>query len=151
MHQVFIGMQALHHEKATFDARGVTKLHYRDSTSSNDEFSSYAQAIKLISTRTPVYPVTNETLDFYPEGATLSKFIHEEKPKTTKLTFIALPSLTSHSTFYKCWRCIFCHSQDSPHGSMRLGVIMSYSLRLERKITLPSIQKSFRPTLLRAK
>ena len=28
----------------------------------------------------------------------------------------------------------------------RLGVIISYSLCLERKITLPSIQKSFRPT-----
>ena len=42
-HQVFIGIQAVHHEKATLEARKVTKLHYRDSTSSNNEFSSYAQ------------------------------------------------------------------------------------------------------------
>ena len=69
-----------------------------------------------------------------------------------KPTFVALPSLTSHSTFYECLRSILCQPQDSPHSPLtRLGVIISYSLRLERKITLPSIQKSFRPTLLRAK
>ena len=37
MHQVFIGIQARHHEKSTLEARKVTKLHYRDSTSSKDE------------------------------------------------------------------------------------------------------------------
>ena len=41
MHQVVIGIQELDHERATLEAREVTKLHYRDSTSSNDEFSSY--------------------------------------------------------------------------------------------------------------
>ena len=33
-----------------------------------------------------------------------------------KPTFIALPSLTSHSTFYECSRGILCKSQDSPHS-----------------------------------
>ena len=98
------------------------------------------------------HPVNNETLDLYSEGATLSKFIHEGRLTTTKPTFVALPSLTSHSTFYECSRGILCQPQDSPHSPLtRLGVIISYSLRLERKITLPSIQKSFRPTLLQSK
>ena len=142
----------LHHEKFTLEARKVTKLHYRDSTSSNDEFSSYVQLIKLISTRSTTYLGNNKPLDLYYEGATLSKFIHEGNPITTKPTFVALPSLTSHSTFYDCSRGILCQPQDSPHSPLtRLGVIISYSLHLERKITLPSIQKSFRPTLLRAK
>ena len=64
-----------------------------------------------------------------------------------KPTFAALPSLTSHSTFYECLRCILCKPQDSPHSPLTgLVVIISYSLCLERKITLPSIQESFRPT-----
>ena len=152
MHQGFIGIQALHHEKSTLEARKVMKLHYRDSTSSNDEFSSYSQPIKLIFTTSTTHPVNNETLDLYSGGATRSKFIHEGIPTTTKPTFVALPSLTSHSTFYECSRGILCKPQDSPHSPLtRLGVIISYSLRLERKITLPSIQKSFGPTLLQAK
>ena len=134
------------------EAREVTKLHYCDLTSSNDEFSSYAKSIKLIFTTSPTPPVQNDTLDLYSEGATQSKFILEGRPTTMKPTFVALPSLTSHSTFFECSRGILCQPQDSPHSSLtRLGVIISYSLRLERKITLPSIQKSFRPTLLRAK
>ena len=69
----------------------------------------------------------------------LSKFIHEGRPTTTKPTFVALPSLTSHSTFYKYSRGVLCQPQDSPHSPLtRLGVIISYSLHLERKITLPS-------------
>ena len=95
-----------HHEKSTLEVREVTKLQYRDSTSSNDEFSSYAQSIKLIFTRATSNLVHNETLDLYFEGATLYKFIHEGRPTTTKPTFVALPSLTSHSTFYKCSRSI---------------------------------------------
>ena len=123
------------------------KLHYRDLTYSNDEFSSYAQSIKLIFTRSTTHPVNNATLDLFSEEATLSKFIHEGKLTTTKPTFVALPSLTSHSTFYECLRSILCKPQDSPHSLLtRLGVIISYSLRLERKITLPSIQESFPPT-----
>ena len=144
--QGFIDIQALYHEKATLEAREVTKLHYRDSTSSNDEFSSYARSIKLISTSSMTHLVNNETLDLYSEGATLSKFIHEVKPTTTKPTFVALPSLTCHSTFYKCSRGILCQPQDSPPSPLtRLGVIISYALCLERKITLPLIQKSFHP------
>ena len=115
------------------------KLHYRDLTSCNDEFSSYAQSITLISPRSTPHLVNNKTLDLYTEGATLAKFIHEGIPTTTKPTFVALPSLTSHSTFYECSRGILCQPQDSPHSPLtRLGVIISYSLRLERKITLPS-------------
>ena len=76
----------------------------------------------------------------------------EGRPTTMKPTFVALPSLTSHSTFYDCSRGILCQPQDSPHSPLkREGVIISYFLCLERKITLPSIQKSFRPTLLQAK
>ena len=129
----------LHHEKSTLEACKATKLHYRDMTSSNEEFSSYAQSIKLISTTSTTHPVNNETLDLYSKGATLSKFIHEGRPTTTKPTFVALPSLTSHSTFYECSRGILCQPQDSPHSPLiRLGAIISYSLHLERKITLPS-------------
>ena len=90
------------------EAREATKLHWRDSTFSNDEFSSYAQSIKLISTSSTTPPVNNESLDSYPEGATLSKFIYEGRPTTTKPTFVALPSLTSHSTFYECSRGTPC-------------------------------------------
>ena len=141
MHQGFIGIQVLQHEKSriTLEVCEVTKLHYRDSTSSNDEFSSYAQAIKLIFTPSPTHLENNETLDLYSEGATLYKFIHEGRTTTTKPTFVALPSLTNHSTFYEGSRGILCKPQDSPHRPLtRLGVIISYSLHLERKITLPS-------------
>ena len=115
------------------------KLHYRASTSSNDEFSDYAQLIILVSTRSPTHPVTNETPALYPEGATLYKLIHEGRLTTTKPTFVALPSLTSHSTFYECSRGIHCQPQDSPHSPLtKLGVIISYSIHLERRITSPS-------------
>ena len=147
MNEVFIGIQELNYENSTLEAREVTKLHYRDLTSSNDEVSNYAQSIKFIFTRSMPHLVHNETLDLYTEGATLAKCIHEGRPKTTKPTFVALPSLTSHSTFYECSRSILCKPQASPHRPLTsLGVIISYSLRLERKITLPSIQESFRHT-----
>ena len=137
-HQGFIGIQVVHQEKSPLEARKVTKLNYRDSTSSNDASSSYAQSIKLIIATSMTNLVNNEALDIYSEGATVYKFIHEGRPTTTKPTFVALPSLTSHSTFYECLRGILCQPQDSPHSPLtRLGVIISYSLRLERKITLP--------------
>ena len=128
----FIGIQELYHENSTLKAREVTKLHYRESTSSNDQFSSYAQSINLIFTNSTTHTVNHKTLNLYPEGAMLSKPIHEGRPTTTKPTFVALPSLTSHSTFYECLRGILCQPQDSPHSPLtRLGMIISYSLRLE--------------------
>ena len=105
----------LHYEKDTLEMREVAELHYCDSTYSNYELSSYNQSIKLIFTRGTTHAVNNETLDLYYEGATLSKFIHEGRLTTTKPTFVALPSLTSHSTFYECSRGIFCQPQDSHH------------------------------------
>ena len=114
----------------------VTKLLRRDMTSSNDDFTSYGRSIKLIPTTSSTPPVKNKTPDLYPEEATLYKFIYEGKPTTMKPTFVALPSLTSHSTFYECLRSILCKPQDSPNSPLtRLGVIISYSLHLERKIT----------------
>ena len=117
----------------------VTKLHDHDLTSSNDEFSQYAKSIILISTTTTIPLVNNETLDLYSEEATVFRFIHEGRPTTTKLTFVALPSLTIHSTFYECSRSILCKPQDSSYSPLsRLGLIISYPLHLERKITSPS-------------
>ena len=134
--QSCIGIQAVNHEKSTLEAREVTKLHQHDSTTSNDEFPSYAQSINLISPTSTIHPVINETPDLYSEGATLSNFIYKGIPTITKPTFVALPSLTSHSTFYECLRSVLCKPQDSPNSPLtRLGVIISYSLHLERKIT----------------
>ena len=84
--------------------------------------------------------MTNKILVLYSDGATQSKFIHEGIPTTTKPTFIALPSLTIRSTFYECSRGILCQPQYSPHSPLtKLGVIIPYSIRLERRITSPSI------------
>ena len=135
----FIDSQAIHHEKPTLEVREVTKLHQRDSTSSNDDFTSYTGSIKLIPTTSTTHPVHNVTPDLYLEGATLSKFIYEGRLTTTKPTFVALPYLTSHSTFHDCSRGTPCQPQASPHRQlMRLVVIISYSICLERRITLLS-------------
>ena len=113
------------------------KLLLRDTTSSNDDLPSYAQSIKLISTTSSTDSVNKETPDLYPEGATLSKFIHEGRPTTTKSTFVALPYLTSYSTFHKCSRGTPCQPQASLHKHLtKPVVIISYSIHLERKITL---------------
>ena len=83
--------------------------------------------------------MNNDTLDLYTEGVTLSTFNKEGRPTTTKRTFVALLSLTSHSTFYECSRSILCQPKHLPHSpSTRLCVIVSYSLHLEIKITSPS-------------
>ena len=93
----------------------------------------------LIPTTSTTHPVTNKTPDLYPEGATLSKFIYEGRPTTTKPTFVALSYLTSHSTFHECSRGTPCQPQASLHKHLtRLVVIISYSIHLERKITLLS-------------
>ena len=118
--------------------REVTKLLRHDTTSSNNDFTSYRRSIKLIPTTATPSPVKNETPDSYPEGATVSNFIYEGRPTTTKPTFVALPNLTSHSTFHECSRGIFYQPQYSPYGHlMKLGVITLYFLRLERKIISP--------------
>ena len=80
----------------------TTRLHKRDTTSSYDEFLRYAQPYKLIPTTSTTHTVNNETPKLYSEGATLSIFIHEGRPTTTKLTIIDLPSSIDHSTFHKC-------------------------------------------------
>ena len=137
-YQVFFDIQAIHHEKPTLEAHEVMKLHRRDSTSTNDDFTSYAQSINPIFTTSTTHLMNNETLDIYPDGATFYKFIHEGRPTTTKPTFVALPALTSHSTFYECSRSILYQPQHPTHShATRLGVIISYSLHLERKITSP--------------
>ena len=139
-YHVFIDIQqAIHHEKPTFEAHEVMKFHWRDSTSSNDDFTSYTLSIKLISTASTTHPVNNDTPDLYPEGATLSKFIYEGRSTTTKPTFVSLPYLTSHSTFYECSRGTPCQPQPSPHRHLtKPVVIISYSICLERRITLLS-------------
>ena len=119
--------------------REVMKLLRHDTTSSNDDITSYRRSIKLIPTTSPMLLVKNETPDSYLEGATLSKCIHEGRPTTTKPTFVALPNLTSHSTLHECSRGIFYQPQYSPHSPLtKLGVIIPCFLRLERKIISPS-------------
>ena len=84
-------------------------------------------------------PPPNKTPDLYPEGARLSKFIYEGRLTTTIPTFVALPNLTSHSTFHKCSRGTPCQPQASLHKHLtKTVVIISYSICLERKITLLS-------------
>ena len=139
MYQVLIAIQTIHHEKPTLEVREETKLLRSDTTSSDDGFTSYRRSIKLIPTTSTTHPVKNETKDSYPEGATLSTFIHEGRPTTTKPTFVALPNLTSHSTFHECSRGIFYQPQYSLHGPLtKLAVIIPYFLHLERKTISPS-------------
>ena len=121
------------------EAGKVTKLLRRDTTSSNDDFTSYGRSIKPIPTTSTTHPVKNETPDLHSEGATLSNFIYEGRPTTTKPTFVALQNLTSHSTFHECSRGTPCQPQASLHKHLtKLVVITSYSIHLERKITLRS-------------
>ena len=117
----------------------TTKLHKRDTTSSYDEFLRYAQPYKLIPTTSTTHPVNNETPNLYSEGATLSIFIHEGRPTTTKLTLVDLPSSIDHSTFHECTKGILCLAP-TPHQSplTRQVVIISYSLHLGRKNMLLS-------------
>ena len=115
------------------------KLLRRGMTSSNDDFTSYRRSIKLIPTPSTTHPVTNETPDSYPERATLTKIIHEGRPTTTKPTFVALPNLTSHSTFHECSKGTPCQPQASLHKHLTKPIVInSYSTHLERKITSQS-------------
>ena len=117
----------------------TTKLHKRDTTTSYDEFLRYAQPYKLIPTTSTTHLVNNETPNLYSEGVTLSIFIHEGRPTTTKLTLVDLPSSVDHSTSHECSKGILCLAPTFHHSPMtRTVVIISYSLRLGRKNTLPS-------------
>ena len=117
----------------------TTKLHKRDTTSSYDEFLRYAQPYKLILTTLTNHLVNNETPNLYSKGATLSIFIHEGRPTTTKLTLVDLPSSIDHSTFHECSKGILCLAPTFYQSPLtRLVVIISYSLRLGRKNMLPS-------------
>ena len=88
----------IHHEKPTWEVRKVTKLLRHDTTSSNDDFTSYQRSIKLIPTTSTTYPVKNETPDSYPEGATLSKFSPRRKTDNYETDFRC--SSKSHQPFY---------------------------------------------------
>ena len=115
------------------------KLHKRDTTSSYDEFLRYAQSYKLILTISTTHPVNNETPNLYSEGTTLSNFIHEGRPTTTKLTLVDLPSSIDHSTFREYSKGILYLPPTFHHSPLtRPVVIISYSLHLGRKNTLPS-------------
>ena len=112
------------------------KLLRRDMTSSNDDFTSYARSIKLIPTTSTTHPGKNETPDLYPEGATLSKCIYKGRRTTKKPTFVALPHLTSYSTFHECSRGTPCQPQASLHRHLTNPVvIISYSICLSTSIT----------------
>ena len=83
--------------------------------------------------------MNNETPKLYSEGATLSNFIHEGRPTTTKLTLVDLPSTIDHSTFHECSKGILYLAPTFHQSPLtRPVVIISYSLRLGRKNTLPS-------------
>ena len=56
-YQVLIDIHAIHHEKPTLEAR---KLQH-DTTSSNDDFTSYSQSIKLKFSRSTTHSVDNKT------------------------------------------------------------------------------------------
>ena len=115
------------------------KLHKRDMTSSYNGFLRYVQPYKLIPTTSTTHPVNNETPNLYSEGATLSIFIYEGRLTTTKLTLVDLPSSIDHSTFHECSKGILCLAPTFHHSPLtRPVVIISYSLCLGRKNTLPS-------------
>ena len=108
-------------------------------TSSYNEFLRYTKSYKLILTTSTTHPENNETPNLYSEGATLSNFIHEGRPTTTKLTLVDLPSSIDHSTFRECSKGILCLPPTFHHSPLtRPVVIISYSLRLGRKNTLLS-------------
>ena len=121
----------LQHEKTILEVNKTTKLHKRDMTSSYNEFPRYTQPYKLIPTTSTTHPVNNETQNLYSEGATLSNFINEGRPTTTKLTLVDLPSSIDHSTFHECSNSILCLAPIFHHSPLtRPVVIISYSLRL---------------------
>ena len=117
----------------------VTKLHKCDTTSSYDEFLRYAQPYDFILPTSTTHLVHNDTPKPYSEQATLSIFIHEGRPTTTKLTLVALPSSIDHSTCYECSKGIPSLPLTFHHSPLTKQVmIILYSLHPGRKIALPS-------------
>ena len=134
-----IGIQPLQHEKTILEVNEVTKLHKRDTTSSYDEFLRYTHPYDFILATSTTHPVHNETSKAYSEQATLSIFIHEGRPTTTKITLVALPSSIDHSTCYECSKGIPSLLLTSHHRPLtNQVVIILYSLHLGRKTALPS-------------
>ena len=104
-----------------------------------DEFLRYTYPFDFILPTSTTHPVHNETPKAYPEQATLSIFIHEGRPTTTKLTLVALPSSIDHSTCYECSKGIPSLLLTFHHRPLtKQVVIILYSLHLGRKIALPS-------------
>ena len=137
-YQVLIAIQAIHQEKPTLEARKVTKLLRRDTTSSNDDFTSYGRSIMLMSTTSTTHLVKNEPQIYISkERRYLNLSTKEDRQPRNRL--VALPNLTSHSTFHECSRGTPCQPQVSLHKQLtKPVVIISYSICLERKITLRS-------------
>ena len=88
-YQVLIDIQAIHHEKLTLESREVTKLLWCDTTSSNDDWPSYAQSIKLISTTSTTHLVNNETPDSIPkERRYLNLSTKEDRQPQNRLSLL---------------------------------------------------------------
>ena len=117
----------------------VTKLHKCDTTSSYEEFLRYTHPYDFILPTSTTYSVHNETPKAYSEQTTLSIFIHEGRPTTTKLTLVDLPSSIDNSTCYECSKGIPFLLLTSHHKPLtKQVVIFLYPLHLGRKIASPS-------------
>ena len=139
MYSSFNGIQPLQHEKTILEVDEVTKLHKRDTTSSYEEFLRYTHPYDFILPTSTTYPVHNETPKAYSEQTTLSIFIHEGRPTTTKLTLVDLPSSIDNSTCYECSKGIPFLLLTSHHKPLtKQVVIFLYPLHLGRKIASPS-------------
>ena len=135
----FNGIQPLQHEKTILEVNEVTKIHKRDTSSSYEEFLRYTHPYDFILPTSTTYPVHNETPKAFSEQATLSIFIHEGRPTTTKLTLVDLPSSIDNSTCYECSKGIPFLLLTSHHKPLtKQVVIILYSLHLGRKIASPS-------------
>ena len=139
MNQGFNGIQVLQHEKPILEVNEITKLHKHDTTSSYNEFLRYAQSYKLIVTTSTTHPMTNETPNLYSKGATLSNFIHEGRPTTTKLTLIDLPSSIDHPTFRECSKGILCLPPISHHSLLTRLTEFRQPLQVQSHLEVPRI------------
>ena len=115
------------------------EIHKRVTTSSYEGFLRYTHPYDFILPTSTTYQVHNETPKAYSEQATLSIFIHEGRPTTTKLTLVDLPSSIDNSTCYECSKGIPFLLLTSHHKPLtKQAVILLYPLHLGRKIASPS-------------